>query len=63
MQHLNGVVWSTPLDLPGRCDTCMHQHSTSDEEEEEEVEEGGTPHINTQHNVKVWVDFFGGFHK
>ena len=23
------LVWSTPLDLPGRCGICMHQHSTS----------------------------------
>jgi hypothetical protein len=25
----NGVVWCTPLGLPGRCDICMQQHSTS----------------------------------
>ena len=24
------LVRSTPLGLPGRCDICMHQHSTSD---------------------------------
>ena len=29
MQQLNGVVWSTPLDLPRRCGICMHQHSTN----------------------------------
>ena len=29
MQHCNGLVWSTPLSLPGRCGTCMHQQSTS----------------------------------
>ena len=23
------LVWSTPPDLPGRCDICMHQHSTT----------------------------------
>ena len=28
----------------------------------EEEEEGGTPHIDTWCNAKVWVDFFGGLH-
>ena len=30
VQHFNGVLWSTPLDLLGRRGICMHQHSTSD---------------------------------
>ena len=29
MQYFNGVVWSTPLELPGRRGICMHQHSTN----------------------------------
>jgi hypothetical protein len=24
--------------------------------------EGDTPHVDTWHNVRVWVDFFGGLH-
>ena len=31
-------------------------------EEEEKEEEGDTPHIDTWHNVRVWIDFFCGFH-
>ena len=27
--YFNGVVWSTLLNLPERCDICMHWHSTS----------------------------------
>ena len=27
MQHLNRVVWSTTLGLPGRCGVCIHRHS------------------------------------
>jgi hypothetical protein len=29
VQHFDGLVWSTPLALPGRCDIHTHQHSTS----------------------------------
>jgi hypothetical protein len=29
---------------------------------QEEEEEEDTPHIDTWHNVRVWVDFFGGLH-
>ena len=32
--------------------------STIQEEEEEE----DTPNIDTWHNARVWVDFFGGLH-
>ena len=31
-------------------------------EEEEEVEEKDTPHVDTWHNARVWVDFFRGLH-
>ena len=27
-----------------------------------EIEEGGTPYIDTWHNARVWIDFFGGLH-
>ena len=41
----------------------MHQHSTSGiEEEEEEEEEEDTPHADTWHNARAWVNFFGGLH-
>jgi hypothetical protein len=29
---------------------------------EEEEEEEDTPHVDTWHNARVWVDFFGGLH-
>jgi hypothetical protein len=41
----------------------MHQHSTSGiKEEEEEEEEEDTPPLDTWHNARVWVEFFGGLH-
>ena len=30
--------------------------------QEEEEEEGDTPHVDTWHNARVWVDFFDGLH-
>jgi len=32
-------------------------------EEEEEEEEEDTPHVDTWHNTRAWVDFFVGLHK
>ena len=36
----------------------MHQHLTSGIKEEEE----DTPHFDTWHNARVWVEFFGDLH-
>jgi hypothetical protein len=30
--------------------------------EEEKEEEGDTPHVDTWHNARVWIDFFGDLH-
>ena len=59
MQHFNGVVWSTPLGLPGNVAYACTNIQQVVEEEEEEV---NTPHIDTWRNVRVWVDFLGGLH-
>jgi hypothetical protein len=36
------------------------QQVAEEEEEEEEEEEDNTPHIDTWHNERVWVDFLNG---
>jgi hypothetical protein len=41
---------------------CTNIQQVAKEEEEEEEEEEDTSHIGTWHNVRVWVDFFGGVH-
>ena len=65
------LVWSTPLGaFPGNvvyaCTNIQQVASDDDdddeEEEEEEEKEGGTPHVDTWCNARVWVDFFGGLH-
>ena len=57
------MVWCGPLHLafPGDvADTCTNiQQVVSKEEEEEE----GIPHIDTEHNARMWVDLFGGLHE
>jgi len=40
-------------------DACTNIQQVAEEEEEEEEE---TPHLDTWHNARVWVDFFGGLH-
>ena len=42
-------------------DACTNMQQVAEEEEVEE-EEGDTPHIDTWHNARVWVDFFDGLH-
>jgi hypothetical protein len=50
------------LAFPGDVtDTFTNIQQVTKEEEEEEEEE--TPHVDTRHNVRVWVDFFGGLHQ
>jgi hypothetical protein len=53
-----GVVWSTPLGLPGN----MHMHAPNIQQVAEEKEEEDTPHIDTWRNARVWADFFDGLH-
>ena len=57
------MMWCGPLHLafPGNVAyACTNIQQVAEEEEEEE--EGDTPHIDTWHNARVWVDFFGGLH-
>jgi hypothetical protein len=42
-------------------DVCTNIQQVEEEEEEEE-EDDGTSHVDTWHNVRVWVDHFGGLH-
>ena len=56
------MVWCGPLHLAFPCDVAYAYINIQQLAEEEEEEEGGTPHIDTWHNVKVWVEFFGGVH-
>jgi hypothetical protein len=44
VQHFNGVVRSTLLDLPIKCGICMHNIQQVVEEDKEEDD---TPHIDT----------------
>jgi hypothetical protein len=58
VQHFNGMVWSTPLDLlDDVAYACTNIQLVAEEEEEED-----TPHIDTWRNARVWVDFLGGLH-
>jgi hypothetical protein len=50
------MVWCGPLHLAFPGDVA------EEEEDEKEEEEGGTPHIDTCRNARLWVDFFGGLH-
>ena len=51
------LVWSTPLELPGRCgDACTNIQQAEEEEEED------TPHVDTCRNARVWVDLLRGLH-
>jgi hypothetical protein len=53
------LMWCGPLHLTFPDDVaypCTDIQQVAKEEEEE----GGTPHIDTWRNARVWVDFFGG---
>ena len=41
-------------------DACTNIQQVAKEEEEEE--EDDTPHVDTWHNVRAWVYFFGSLH-
>ena len=59
LQHFKSVVWSISLGRSGDVAyACTNIQQVAKEEEEEE----DTPHVDTWHNVRVWVDFFGGLH-
>ena len=47
MQHFNDVMWSPPLGLPGQCDICIHEHSTSGIKRKENENKKVTLHILT----------------
>jgi hypothetical protein len=52
------------LAFPGNVvDTFTNIQQVAKEEEEEEEEEEDAQHVDTWHNVRVWVDFFGGLLK
>ena len=53
------LYWCGPLHLAPLDDVayaCINIQQVVEKEEED------TPHIDTWHNVRVWVDFFGGLH-
>jgi hypothetical protein len=56
------MVWCCPLQLafPGNVAyACTNIQQVALEEGEEEED---TPHIDTWHKARVWVDLFGGLH-
>ena len=60
------IRWCGPLHLPflgNLAFACTNIQQVAQEEEVEELEEeGDTAHIDTWHNVRMWVDLFDGLH-
>ena len=53
------MVWCGPLHLAFLCNVahaCTNIQQVAEEEE-------GTPHVDTWHNARVWVDIFGNLHQ
>ena len=53
------MLWCGPLHLTNLGDVayaCINIQQVAEEEEED------TPHIDTWHNARVWIDFSGGLH-
>ena len=55
-----GVMWCGPLHLAFLGDVTYA--CTNIQQVVEEEEEGDTPRVDTWHNARVWVDFFGGLY-
>jgi hypothetical protein len=51
------MVWCDPLHLAFPGDVTYACTNIQQVEEEDD-----TPHIDTWHNARVWIDFFGGLH-
>jgi hypothetical protein len=47
-----------PSDVVNAC-TNIQQVAEEEEEEKEKEKEGDTPHVDTWHNARVWIEFLG----